>query len=203
MRKEFLSAFCVICSTVPWGCCCKVPLCSQRCLFCLNERLETFVNHEYFHTGQEKHFLASLKCTPRLEVNSDSKILYKHQKWRKQALLSHFYRWQTGANFEKLTWDDESMQHFVGCQGLSKATPDSHIEELGHAPAYLMSFVSVDTCQSLIPYGQQTGKLLGALCLQLASYLPTRCSMHAPVTEFEPKSHSSAFPCKQPSHCYG
>lgn len=60
----------------PWGCCCSQssPL-LLRCLFCLDERLETFVNHEYFHKGQEKHFLASLKHTPQLEVNSDSKIL--------------------------------------------------------------------------------------------------------------------------------
>ena len=53
----------------------KVPLCFQRCLFCLDERLETFVNCECFHTGQEKHFLASLKYTLRLGVNSDSRIL--------------------------------------------------------------------------------------------------------------------------------
>lgn len=48
----------------------KVPLCFQRCLFCLDERWGTFLNCEYFHTGQKKHFLASLKFTPWLEANS-------------------------------------------------------------------------------------------------------------------------------------
>lgn len=69
MRKEFSSVRLEAVVAV------KVPLCFRRCLFCLNERLETFVNLEYFHTGQEKHFLARLKYTPRLEVNSDSEIL--------------------------------------------------------------------------------------------------------------------------------
>jgi len=75
-----------------------------------------------------------------------------------------------------------SMQHFVGCQGLLKAAPNSHIVQLGHAPADPMGYVSADTCQSLIPCGQQMVKLLGACVLTLASYLPTRCSVDAPVT---------------------
>lgn len=31
------------------------------------------------------------------------------------SLPSQFYRWQTGTDFEKLTWDDAPVQHFIGC----------------------------------------------------------------------------------------
>lgn len=65
-RKEFSFVFCVTCSTMRLGCRCSQgsPLLPKVGISFLNERSETFVNHKYFDTGQEKHFLASLKYTP-------------------------------------------------------------------------------------------------------------------------------------------